>query len=109
MMTADGGRLVRSWQGRAIDVRAASESRGITRTGLKGSSLRLEYYVPFTSKHSNSFRLACASPFMHFRKHMACMYAIKEALPVWHPMAATALFLSLFLEIGLVNCMVTSS
>jgi hypothetical protein len=75
-MTADRGRLVRSWEGRAVDVRAASGSRGIrveTRTRIKGLSLRLEYHVPFTSEDSDSFRLACASPFMRFQKHMACM------------------------------------
>jgi hypothetical protein len=73
------GRLVRSWQGWAVDARAASGSRGIrveTRTGLKGLSLRLEYHVPFTSEHSDSFCSACTSPFMHFQKHMACMYAV---------------------------------
>lgn len=108
-MITEGGRLVRSWQGRAVDVRAASRSRGIrveTRTRLKGLSLRLEYHVPFTSEHSDSFRSACASPFMHLQNHMAYMYAIKEAQPVWHLMAATAVVV---LEIELANCVVTSS
>lgn len=89
--------VVRSWQGRGVDVRDMDSP--------KGMPPRVEYQVSFTSEHSDSFRsaLSCTSKAFGLRVHGrgSSIVLVSKGRHGVIPIVVS--------EIDLVTCMVTSS